>query len=61
MDLIGVDDRGRIRWRGTGFDPDPGGLTWITESDLRRAIDIFQDWLQLNDPPVVTFGNGRLH
>lgn len=56
MDLIGADELGRIRWRGTGFCPDPGGLTWISEGDLRRAIVIFQDWLAVNDPPVLRFG-----
>lgn len=56
MDLLGRDDRGRIRWRGTGFNPDPGGLTWITERDLRKAILIFQKWLAANDPPVIRFG-----
>lgn len=56
MDLLGKDDRGRMRWRGTGFDPDPGGLTWISEFDLRSAIKIYERWLAENDPPIVRFG-----
>lgn len=62
MDLVGTDERGRICWRGTGFDPDPGGLTWISEADLRKAMVLFSNWLAENDEPVVWVGpSGVLH
>ena len=41
MRFLGYDARGRERWRGTGLDPKPGGMTEIFDKrDVLCSIEL---------------------
>lgn len=53
MRFQGIDNRGRIKWRGTGFDPRPGGITMIPPNDLRVVLAYLgQEPYPVETPPV---------
>lgn len=55
MRFLGIDNLGRIKWRGTGFNPVPGGITMVPPNDLRVVIAYLKQrdrLYELETPPV---------